>query len=501
MRSNIATLLSVVTLCCTACNTDTITVTYNGDKAEVSPNDFEDVEITVKGSDVKVKNTSKEHELTFVLKGKSNDGSFTLKTDNKAKIKLDGIDLTSQEGAPLHIKNKGHKLELCAADGTDNSLTITACKDTAKHKAAVIFAKDDLTFTGKGTLNVLATGDGCKGINVKEKIEINDLTLNVSTTGMYLGEDTTRRGGMPFDPNNIPEDVKKHMEEMKAKFEEMQKNGTLPPMMGPGKPMGMPGGMPPTDGEMPMGNPPMKHNYTGTTKGIKSNKTVTINSGKVKVTTESGGAEGIEGKKGVIINGGEVYIKSNDDAINANAQIFFNGGDVTAISLNNDAVDSNLEGGFPPFPGMDDDKKNTEPQKSAIIINGGTIRAWSQAGGPEEGLDCDFSPIEVTGGTVLSIGAGMGEMPSVPTQETAKQPTILVIGLKVVNGTTVELYEADAKGKATGTALASFTPTIDFANSSSIITSPSLKVGKKYCIKSGSQTKTFDMKDKFTIVR
>ena len=54
-----------------------------------------------------------------------------------------------------------------------------------------------------------------------------------------------------------------------------------------------------------------------------------------------------------------------------------------------------------------------------IIIRGGTVYAWSQVGSPEEGLDCDFAPLVVEGGTIFSVGGGMGEMPSVPSNEDA----------------------------------------------------------------------------------
>jgi len=518
MRKKILMVLSFIAICCTACNSDTITVTYNGDNVSVSPREFEDVEITVKNSKVNIVNNVNDRKITFVLKGESQDGTFKLKTDNKAKIEFNNLKLTSNEGAPVVIKNK-KEVQLIAADGTENTLTVTACEDTAKHKASTIHAKKKVKFGGHGTLNVIATGKGCKGINIKDDITIEDLTLNVTTSGMYLAEDTTNHfgPGPGFDPNNMPEEMKAQFEEMRKKFEEMQKNGQMPqfPGMPGGGPMGPPQGMPNGDGAPQMGGgmppmgmggpmggsgmPPMKGNYIGKTKAIKSTGKVIINSGNITVNTSTPGAEGIEGKDGVIINGGTVYIKAADDAINANAQIFFNGGNITAISTNNDAVDANLEGGFPPFFQQDNNKQ--KDQKSAIIITGGTVFAWSQAGSPEEGLDCDFCPIDVTGGTVFSIGGGMGEMPSVPTVKTAKQPTTLVLGLTIKEGQKVEIFEADDNGNAKGEALESFTPAISFNGSASLISSPSFKVGKKYVVKSASTTRVINLEEQFTICR
>ncbi len=516
MRNNVVAMFSFIALCCMGCNKDIITVTYKENTVEVSPEKMDGVSVTVNGTDVKIKSILTDKTMTYVLKGDCADGRFTLKTDGDACIRLEQLSLTSQEGAPLHIKNKGVDVELCAAEGTENTIIIEACKDTAKYKSSALFSKGKLRLTGKGVLNVIANGDGCKGVNVKNDLEISDLTLNVKTTGSYLSIDTINRGGpggMPFNPDDMPDEVKKHMDEMKARFEKMRQDVDMSQMR-PGGPRGMagpPNGMGRPDDRRPMeglpaeggmGMPPGKMSYNGTAKGVKSTGVLTINSGKVTVTTESAGAEGLEGKKGVVVNGGEVYVRSADDAINANDQIFFNGGDVTAISTCNDAVDSNLEGDRPPFFNDDNEEKYaTEEKKSAIIINGGCVRAWSMRGAPEEGLDCDFSPIEISGGSVLSIGAGMGEMPSVPTQNTAKQPTVLVVGLNVTKNKPVELYESDKSGNVKSKPLVSFTPTFDFQNSSSILTDSSLKKGCWYVVKSGDQSKSFCMSENFVIVR
>ena len=244
-------------------------------------------------------------------------------------------------------------------------------------------------------------------------------------------------------------------------------------------------------------NVPFKQKYNGTTKGIKSQGIITINSGKVTVTTSSAGAEGIEGKKGVILNGGEVNVTAIDDAINANAAIEFNGANVVARSTTNDAVDANLVdffaggfGGF--FGGGNNTEQNNDP---AIIITGGTVYAWSQRGMPEEGLDCDFSPIAISGGTVFSVGAGMGDMPSVPTQDTAKQPTALIIGINIVKDEPVQIY--DNKGKLLDTLTVPFT----LRRSSSIITTPEFKVGENYTVKTKDYEKTFTLSENFTVVR
>ena len=458
-----------------ACYAEDITIKYNGSKAKVTKNVKDSVSVTVDGANVSIESLYKDHKLTLLLRGESNDGQLVLKTDGKAKIKLDGLNLTSQEGAPLELKNK-KKVEVVAYKGTQNTLTITACNDTANHKAAVIWAKGKLQLSGKGTLNVVATGDGCRGIKTKKDITIEELTLNVTTSGNNLGEKPFGFGEFPGMPNDST---------MKGGF--------------PGFPGGMPdfgGGFPPFGNDSIEGDfgggAPGKHKYVASTKGIASKGKITINSGNVTVRTSTPGAEGIEGKEGVAFNGGNIDVLTPDDAINANATIEFNGGNVIARSTGNDAVDSNPQGGFfMPFGG-NNNQADTDP---AIIIRGGTVYAWSQVGSPEEGLDCDFAPLVIEGGTIFSVGGGMGEMPSVPTNATAKQPTVLLIGVNIVENEPVNIY--DVGGKLVDTVTVPFS----MRRSASLVSSPAFKLGSTYAVKTKGYEKTFTLSENFTIVR
>ena len=506
------------------CHAEDITIRYNGSTAKVEQAVKDSVKVSVKGASVNIESLFKDHKLTVRMKGKSDDGQLTLKTAGKAKVTLDGLELTSQEGAPLELKNK-KKVEVVAAKGTENTLTITACNDTANHKAAVVWAKDKLLLSGKGTLNIIATGDGCRGIKTKKDITIEDLTLNVTTTGDNLGEKPFSFGGFPGMPEGGFPDFGGGFPDFGGVFPGF--GGGFP--MGndstrrggfPGFPGGMPdfsggmpdfgGGMPDFGGGFPMGGFPGfgdrdendsieggfggfagKHKYIASTKGIASKGKITINSGNVTVRTSTAGAEGIEGKEGIVFNGGNVDVLTTDDAINANATIEFNGANVIARSMGNDAVDSNPKGGFfMPFGG--NNNQDTEP---AIVINGGTVYAWSQVGSPEEGLDGDFAPFVINGGTFFSVGGGMGEMPSVPTNETAKQPTVLLIGINIIKDEPVYIYDADGK------LLSTVTIPFSLRRSASLVGSPDFKIGNTYTVKTKEYEKTFTLSENFTAVR
>lgn len=538
IKGYLASWVMLSSLTCPMSAKDVVTVRFDGAKVKVSavkPTDS--VQISQNGASVMVENLAKTQPLTIRLSGTSDDGQLVLKTSTKDKIELDNLTLQSKHGAPIWIKNK-KKVEVVALGKTMNNLTVAACPDTATQKAAVIYAKDKLLLSGKGRLTCLASGDGCKGVQSKKDITIEDVALDIKTTGNNLGKKEDGfgfggpmggppmggpgmrpggfgPGGPDFNFDDLPEEVKQRIEEMRKRFE----NGEFPEMGGPGG-FGGPGfggpgpgfggpgfGGPGGPGGFGMAGPPegegpedandgggFKQKYISTCKGIKALGKVTIQSGSVTVYTSSAGAEGIEGKKGVIINGGMVDVNAKDDAINANAAICFNGGKTKAISRDNDAVDANPEGGFfPPFFGGNDEERETPDP--LIFIAGGEVLAYSWKGGPEEGLDCDFNPIEVSGGTAFSIGAGMGEMPSVPTVETAKQPTALLVGMNVVKGKNITLK--DARDKVLFTTSAPFS----YNNSSSILTCPALKVGESYTVECGDWRKEFRMEERFMVVR
>ena len=508
------------------CQAEDITIRYNGATAKETQQKKDSVNVTVDGAKVNIVSLYQGHKLTLRLTGKSDDGQLVLKTAGKAKVTLDGLTLTSQEGAPLDLKNK-KKVEIVVEKGTENTLTITACNDTANHKAATIWSKDKLLLSGKGTLNIIATGDGCRGIKTKKDITIEDLTLNVTTSGNNLGEQPFGFGGGGFPGGGMPDfggggfpDFGGGMPDFGGGFPGGGFPGGFPPFgndstrrggfPGGGMPDfgggGFPGGgFPGFGGMRPEENDSTdeggfggfgggfagKHKYVASTKGIASKGKITINSGNVTVRTSTPGAEGIEGKEGVVFNGGNIDVMSPDDAINANATIEFNGAHVIARSSTNDAVDSNPKGGFfMPFGG--NNNQDTDP---AIIIRGGTVYAWSQVGSPEEGLDCDFAPLVIEGGTIFSVGGGMGEMPSVPSTEDAKQPTVLLIGINIVKDEPVSIY--DAGGKLIDTVTIPFS----LRRSASLIGSSAFKVGNTYTVKTKGYEKTFTLNEPFTAVR
>ncbi len=148
-------------------------------------------------------------------------------------------------------------------------------------------------------------------------------------------------------------------------------------------------------------------NYTGNTdnvnsdfysspKGIKAGlKTqngnsytytggVVISGGKVKVTTSGRNAEGIESKNYLNVTGGEIYINAYDDGINSAQDMTITDGYIYSHSNNNDGIDAN----------------------GNIYLNGGLVYAIGSRS-PELGIDANSEEgkkVYVNGGIVIAVG-------------------------------------------------------------------------------------------------
>ena len=111
------------------CHAEDITIRFDGSKAKVKQQVKDSVTVEVNGAHVSIASAFQAHKLTVAVSGKSNDGQLILKTDGKAKVKLNKLDLTSQEGAPLWLKNK-KKVVLFSVFGMLHSKEKALCNST-----------------------------------------------------------------------------------------------------------------------------------------------------------------------------------------------------------------------------------------------------------------------------------------------------------------------------------------------------------------------------------
>ena len=97
-------MLFLVLVC--VCRAEDITIRYKGTTAKITQKVKDSVNVTLEGAKVNIESFYTDRKLTLKLTGNSDDGQLNLKTAGKAKVTLDGLTLTSQEGAPICLRNK-----------------------------------------------------------------------------------------------------------------------------------------------------------------------------------------------------------------------------------------------------------------------------------------------------------------------------------------------------------------------------------------------------------
>ena len=154
---------------------------------------------------------------------------------------------------------------------------------------------------------------------------------------------------------------------------------------------------------------------SASSKGLKAGKEITINSGKISITSTD---DSIHSNYYVIINDGEISLSSGDDGIHADTNvkindgtiniaksyegieanyIEINGGDISVVA-SDDGI--NVSGGNDQSAiGGRDNFSNVDTGNRKLVINGGKVYVNSDG----DGLDANGS-IELNGGEVIVPG-------------------------------------------------------------------------------------------------
>ena len=120
-------------------------------------------------------------EGTYVFSGTLANGQIIVDADKEETVRLvfQGVNITSSDSAPVYSKSGNVIITL--ADGTENRIedgSTYSFEQEEEEPNGAIFAKDDLTFNGNGTLHVI--GNYNHGIQCKDDLKFVAGTYMIS---------------------------------------------------------------------------------------------------------------------------------------------------------------------------------------------------------------------------------------------------------------------------------------------------------------------------------
>ena len=311
---------------------------------------------------------------------------IVVNTTDDVELDLDGATITCDNGTAINIESGDVNIILTG----ENTIAATTSEDLD----GAIYAKDDLTFSGSGSLEITSNYDGIvskddltinggtyiinaqdDGIRGKDSVSITDGTFNITAGGDAIkstNEEETDKGyinimGGTFEINSVNDGIQ-------AISNLYIKSGTF------------------------------KIKTTGNTstdsaKGLKADTLITIDGGTFDINTTD---DSIHSNGNTIINNGKYTINSNDDGIHADGMVEINNGsfdiaahegiEATYIKINDGTININATD-----DGINAGNKSKD-YSTKIEINGGDITV-KMGQGDTDGIDSN-GDIIINGGTI-----------------------------------------------------------------------------------------------------
>ncbi len=413
----------------------------------------------------------------FVVSGTLNDGSIIVDANSTSKVWLlfDGVQIHCSDDACLRV-DEADKVFLTLAAGSENRLTGgSEYSQTAQDDGTdgVIFAHDDLTINGSGSLSVQA---GYKhGISANDDLVITGGCITViAPADAVRANDSVRICDATVNVNAGDDGIVVNHEEGYLYIE----SGTLNIISA-------------DDAIHTAGNILIDggiFSITASDDGIHSDGSAVINGGSLDITECYEGIEAVT----IEINGGEISVHCSDDGLNANGNSsafgFFGPGaqqpseeetEETWIRINDGKISVINE------TGRDADGFDSNGD---IVITGGSIRISLTNSGSNSALDCGSESggiCAISGGDIIACGSyAMAES----FDESSAQCSILYnFSAGVEAGTPVSLEDS------AGNVLVSYEVPNSF--SSVVLSCPEMKLGERYLIIIGDKVEEITLSE------
>ena len=380
----------------------------------------------------------------------------TAKTDSSVYLNMKGLTLTNTADAPIYIQ-KASKAFVVAKNGTTNTFTdgssrtknYTYTNDSGEAKTdttgACIYAKDDLTIKGEGTLIVKAnynngihTSNDLKvknglitvnaknnGLKGKGSVEISGGTINITTTeGDGIKSDTedatdlaNGKGSIEITGGTIT--VTSAFDGITAANAVVVANGesTVPSIKvtaGGGQnclsltSSGNGGGF--GGGGFPGGMGGSSCSPSESMKGIKGDSSITISGGVIDINSRD---DGLHSSGTITLSGGTMTIATDDDGVHAEKALYVKDNANVSVTIAYEGMESpdmNFEGGITSVITTDDGWNAAGGTSTTTGNNGGNTGRGGPGGfggGGFGGMGGSTGSLKVTGGYhYIYVGTG-----------------------------------------------------------------------------------------------
>ena len=320
----------------------------------------------------------------------------TAKTDSSVYLNMKGLTLTNTADAPIYIQ-KASKAFVVAKNGTTNTFTDGSSRtktynytnDSGEAKTdttgACIYAKDDLTIKGEGTLIVKAnynngihTSNDLKvknglitvnaknnGLKGKGSVEISGGTINITTTeGDGIKSDTEDATDLASGKGSI--EITGGTITVNAAYDGITANNAITIANGesttptvkvttggghsclsdPTSSTGSTGGRGGMGGGFPGGMGGSSCSPSESMKGIKGDSCVTISGGIIDINSRD---DGLHSDGTITVSGGTITIATDDDGVHANKALYVKDNANISVTIAYEGMESpdmNFEGGI-----------------------------------------------------------------------------------------------------------------------------------------------------------
>ena len=429
------------------------TITLSGSSAKTSASSG----VTINGSTVTI-----TEEGVYIVSGTLADGQIIVEADDAAKVQivLRDASITSSDSAAIYVKS-ADKVFVTSDKGTTNTLanggSFTADGDTNIDGA--VFAKDDITFNGSGSLTIDSpAGHGVVG---KDDVKFGGGTYTITAAkhgvqandSVRLAEsDVTITSGNDKDGIHVSDD---------ADEEEGTESDSFFYM---------------ADGSLTI---------SSGDDGIHADAAVNIEGGTIVINESYEGIEGLS----ISISGGSTTLTASDDGLNAaggnassGSQTFgsddWGGGSRGGMNDGGNGGSIAISGGSVHITAGGDGIDSN----GSVEISGGYTIVEGPAQGDTSVIDFN-STATVTGGTFIGTGgAGMAQ-----SFTSADQGFIAVSAGNQSAGTTMTLTNSN------GDVIAETTPELDY--SVVYVSTQDMTKGETYTLTAGSYSESITLTD------